>query len=56
MTYTVVRPKGGIQSLIDQLGECVSDETYFLVNRFQQDIDLKFPSNIRQITSYSDVI
>jgi len=56
MTYTVVRPKGGIQGLIDQLSECVSDENYFLVNRFQQDIDLEYPSNVRQITSYSEVI
>ena len=56
MTYTVVRPKGGIQGLIDQLGECVSDETYFLVNRFQKDVDLNYPPKIRQITSYSDVI
>ncbi len=56
MTYTVVRPTGGIQGLIDQLGKCVSDETYFLANRFQQEIDLKYPPNIRQITSYSEVI
>ena len=56
MTYTVVRPKGGIQKLIDQLGECVSDENYFLVNRFQQEIDLKYPPNVRQIKSYSEVI
>ena len=56
MTYTVVRPKGGIQMLIDQLGECESDENYFLVNRLQADIDLTYPPNVRQITSYSEVI
>lgn len=56
MTYTVVRPKVGMQGLIDQLGEGVSDETYFLMNRSQADIELSFPSNIRKITSYSEVI
>jgi DNA-binding transcriptional MerR regulator len=56
MTYAVVEPKEGIQKLIDQLGECVSEENYFLVNRFQIDNRYIYPSNVRPITSYSEVI
>lgn len=56
LTYSVIRPKGGLQGLIDDLGECVSDENYFLTNRFQKDIKLEYPTNVKQVTSFSEVI
>ncbi len=56
LTYAVVRPKGGLQELVEQLGECPSDENYFLVNRLQKDVKITYPSNVRQINSYSEVI
>jgi len=56
LTYAVVRPKGGLQELVEQLSECPSDENYFLVNRFQQDGEISYPSNVKQIKAYSEVI
>ena len=56
LTYAVVRPKGGYQNLVEQLAECNSDKSYFLVNRFQKDAKIIYPANVRQINSYSEVI
>ncbi|MFT7084526.1 MAG: DNA-binding transcriptional MerR regulator [Vicingaceae bacterium] len=56
LTYTVISPEGGLQNLVEELGECESDENYFLVNSFQKNSSITYPTNVRQITSYSEVI
>jgi DNA-binding transcriptional MerR regulator len=56
LTYTVVSPPGGLQGLIKDLGDCTSDENYFLVNSFQRDAKITYPPNVRRITSYAEVI
>lgn len=56
LTYTVISPVGGLQNLVEELGECESDENYLLVNSFQKDASITYPSNVKQITSLSEVI
>jgi len=56
LTYSVISPKGGLQNLVEELGECESDENYLLVNSFQKDASILYPPNVKEITSYSEVI
>tara|TARA_B110000503_G_scaffold143775_1_gene248423 strand:- start:4043 stop:4900 length:858 start_codon:yes stop_codon:yes gene_type:complete len=56
LTYSVISPAGGLQNLVEELGECESDENYLLVNDFQKDASIAYPPNVKQITSYSEVI
>lgn len=56
LTYSVISPKDGLQNLVEKLGECESDENYLLVNSFQKDAAILYPTNVKQITSYSEVI
>ena len=56
LTYSVISPKGGLQSLVEELGECESDENYLLVNSFQKDASILYPPNVKEITSHSEVI
>ncbi len=56
LTYSVISPKGGLQNLVEELGECESDENYLLVNSFQKDAFILYPPNVKEITSYSEVI
>jgi DNA-binding transcriptional MerR regulator len=56
LTYSVICPEKGLQNLVNDLGGCESDENYFLINRFQQEPAITYPSNVRQITSFAEVV
>lgn len=55
-TYSVIRPAGGVQQLINKLSECICEESYFIVNTLQKTDGFLYPPNVKEITDYRKII
>lgn len=55
LTYTIVKPRGGVQSLVNKLGECDTEKVYFLLGRQRDKKELLFPDKVLRINSYRDI-
>lgn len=55
LTYAVVKPKKGLQNLIDELGKCTADEVYFIENKLQSEEGLNYPGLVKPIQHFSEL-
>lgn len=55
LTYTIVRPKGGVQSLINNLEECHTNKVYFLLGKQKGREGYNFSDKVQRIKSYLDI-
>lgn len=56
LTYTVVNPKGGIQKLINELGECKTQKVMLLIGPKNDTENYLFNSKVQQIKSFQDAL
>ncbi len=55
LTYAVVKPKNGLQKLLNELGKCTAQKVYFIENKFQADLALEYPSIVQPISHFSEL-